>query len=70
MTIPGKFRAIALLAAVSSTLFAQRQQIVWSDREKPIMEQVRKLRSLPDDERVTATKRLAVEIRQLPGEPQ
>jgi len=49
-----------LLAAVASAVFAQ-------DREKPIMEQMRKLRSLPDDERAIVTKRLAVEIRQLPA---
>jgi peroxiredoxin len=69
MTISGTFRAIALLAAISSMLLAQRQQIVWTDREKPIVEQMRKLRSLSDDERVSTTKRLAVEIRQLPGSP-
>jgi len=60
---------ILLFAAVASTLLAQRPKIVWSDREKPIMEQMRKLRSLPDDERVSATKRLAVEIRELPAGP-
>jgi hypothetical protein len=35
--------------------------------EKPIVEQMRKLRGLPDDERAIATKRLAVRIRQLPA---
>jgi peroxiredoxin len=60
-----------LLAAVAflpgpSTLRAQKQKIVLSDQEKAIVEQIRKLRSLPDDERVTVTKRLAVEIHQLP----
>ncbi|HUE20233.1 MAG TPA: TlpA disulfide reductase family protein [Bryobacteraceae bacterium] len=56
---------IFLFAAVASTLLAQRPKIVWSDQEKPIMEQMRKLRDLPDDERVSATKRLALQIRQL-----
>src|ERR1039458_4594878 len=51
------------------TLRAQKEQIVWSDREKAIMEQMRKLRGLPDDERVSTTKRLAVQLRQLPAGP-
>ena len=58
---------ILLFAAVASTLLAQGHQAVLSDQEKPIMEQMRKLRGLPDDERVSVTKRLAVEIRQLPA---
>ncbi|MGH9665268.1 MAG: TlpA disulfide reductase family protein, partial [Bryobacteraceae bacterium] len=46
-------------------LGAQQNQIVWSDREKPIGEQVRHLRDLPDAKRALVTKELAVEIRQL-----
>jgi len=73
--IPVKFCAGAWLFAAAtflpgpSTLRAQKQQIVWSDSEKSIIEQMRKLRSLPDDERVSVTKRLAVEIRQQPPGP-
>jgi peroxiredoxin len=51
----------------SSTLHAQRSQIVWTDQEKPLMEQMRTLRGLPDDERVRATIRLAQQIRELPA---
>jgi len=58
--------AAAVFLSGPSALRAQKQQIVWSDSEKPIIEQLRKLRSLPDDERARVTKRLAVEIRQLP----
>jgi peroxiredoxin len=68
-SIRNKLRAVALLAAISPTLFAQRPQIVWSDREKPIVDQIRKLRSLPDAERAATTRRLALEIRQLPAGP-
>jgi peroxiredoxin len=46
---------------------AQNQQIVWSDQEKPIVEQLRRLRDLPDDERAKTTRQLAIQIRQLPG---
>lgn len=60
-------RIAFLLTAIASMLLAQGQPIVWSDREKPILEQMRKLRDLPDDERVNTTKRLAVQIRQLPA---
>jgi peroxiredoxin len=67
MSIRNKLRAVALLAAISPTLFAQRPQIVWSDREKPIVERLRKLRGLPDAERVATTRRMALEIRQLPA---
>src|SRR5579863_8980277 len=68
--IPRQVDVIALLlAALASPLLAQKPQIVWSDRENPIMEQMRNLRSLPDGERVIVTKRLAVEIRQLPPSP-
>jgi hypothetical protein len=65
------FYACLLAAAAflcgSSTLGAQGQKIVWSDREKPVLEQMRKLRGLPDDERVRTTIRLALQIRQLPA---
>jgi peroxiredoxin len=45
---------------------AQDKQIPWTDQEKPIVEQLHRLRSLPDDERSIATRRLALQIRQLP----
>lgn len=58
--------AAAVFLPGPPTLRAQPQKIVLTDQEKAIVEQMRKLRSLPDDERVKVTKRLAVEIRQLP----
>jgi peroxiredoxin len=48
-------------------LFAQQRQTVWSDREKPINDQLRTLRDVPDDARTAATKRLAIQIRELPA---
>lgn len=56
---------IALLAA--PVLRAQQHQIVWSEQEKPIFQQIRSLRSLPDDTRAHTTKQLALQIRQLPA---
>jgi thiol-disulfide isomerase/thioredoxin len=61
-----KLSSIALFFAAATILCAQRQQIVWSDAEKPIVQQLRGLRGMADAERVTTTKNLALQIRQLP----
>lgn len=42
---------------------------VWSDQEKPIVDQLHGLRALPDDVRARTTKALATQIRQLPVVP-
>jgi peroxiredoxin len=47
-------------------LRGQGQQVVWSNQEKPIADQIRGLRGLADDVRARTTKNLAIEIRQLP----
>jgi peroxiredoxin len=49
---------------------AQRQQIVWSEQEKPIVQQLLGLRRLPDEKRAQVTKDLALAIRHLPVTPQ
>ena len=41
--------------------------VVWTDEEKPLVEQVRGLRALSDDARTLETKRLALDIRRLPA---
>jgi peroxiredoxin len=61
-------RFFALLILVSLTAVAQNK-VVWSEQEKPIYEQVRKLRSLSDDARARANKDLALKIRALPATP-
>jgi peroxiredoxin len=63
------FSAATLFQSRPAALYAQEQKIVWSDREKPIAEHIRGLRALPDDVRAGATKKLALEIRQLPVTP-
>jgi peroxiredoxin len=59
----------AMVVLLSTTLFAQKQEIVWSDQEKPIVEQLHNIRNLPDDVRVHTTRGLALQIRQLPVVP-
>src|SRR6266853_4868759 len=61
--------AAGLLLSRPPSLHAQPQKIIWSNQEKPIADQIRSLRSLPDDVRARVTKNLAVEIRQLPVTP-
>jgi peroxiredoxin len=60
--------AVFLLHAQSPG--AQRQQIVWSEQEKPIVQQLLGLRKLPDQKRAQVTKDLALAIRHLPVTPQ
>ncbi|MGA9980456.1 MAG: TlpA disulfide reductase family protein [Candidatus Sulfotelmatobacter sp.] len=54
-----------VLLTVPLVVSAQ-EKTVWSDQEKPIVEQIRGLRKLPDDVRARTTKDLALQIRQLP----
>ena len=57
---------VACLLVAPSRLPAQHQQISWSEQEKPIVQALHGLRSLPDDARARATKQLALDIRALP----
>src|SRR6476661_10890671 len=63
---------LSLCAAGISLYFAaetrlQGQQIVWSNQEKPILEDIRTLRKLSEGNRIKTTKQLAIKIRQLPA---
>lgn len=49
-----------------SPISRAQDNIVWSDEEKPIVQQLHVLRSYPDDVRATTTKALALQIRHLP----
>ncbi|MGA2369901.1 MAG: TlpA disulfide reductase family protein [Candidatus Korobacteraceae bacterium] len=60
--------AIQVVVVASSPLQAQ-QQVNWSAQEKPIFDQIKTLRSLPDDARAHTTKDIALEIRALPATP-
>jgi peroxiredoxin len=61
--------AAGLLLSRPASMRAQEQKIIWSSQEKPIADQIGGLRALPDDVRGEATKKLAIEIRQLPVTP-
>jgi peroxiredoxin len=60
---------VAVLALLAAQILPAQQKIVWTAQEQPIVDQLRGLRKLPDDVRVGATKKLALEIRQLPVVP-
>ncbi len=61
--------AVGLALGGAQSAHAQKQEIVWSAQEKPIYDQIRTLRKLPDDVRATTTKQLALQIRELPATP-
>jgi peroxiredoxin len=61
--------AAGLLLSRPPYLRAQTHQVIWNKQEKPIADQIRGLRGLPDDVRARTTKNLAIEIRQLPVTP-
>jgi peroxiredoxin len=66
----GIFVAVpGLFLSDPAALRAQEQKIVWNNQEKPLADRIGGLRSLPDDVRGDATKKLAIEIRQLPVTP-
>ncbi len=61
--------ASALMFFLIPALFAQKQEIIWSEQGKPIVDQLHNIRNLPDDVRAGVTKNLALKIRQLPAVP-
>ncbi len=69
-----RHRALVRCLVGTSLLFltwflSAQEKTVWSDQEKPIVEQIRGLRKLDDSVRVQTTKNLAVQIRRLPVVP-
>src|SRR5215470_8666887 len=56
---------IAFVFSIAVLVSAQQKPLL-SKQEEAIQQQVRGLRSLPDDTRAVTTKQLATEIRQLP----
>lgn len=60
---------VEMLVVSSLSVWAQKQDVVWSAQEKPIADQIHGLRQLSDDVRASVTKRLALQIRQLPATP-
>jgi peroxiredoxin len=62
-------KSLAVLIMIASTLFAQAQKVVLSEREKTIAEQIKGLRAVPDAKRGEVTKQIALDIRALPASP-
>ena len=58
-----------LLLIMSAAAPAQQQEVVWTAQEKPIIDQIHTLRSLPDDVRGNVQRDLALKIRALPDSP-
>src|SRR3989454_2802460 len=48
---------------------ARSQEALWTKQEAAVRDQIRRLRSLPDDVRARTTKQLALDIRRLPAKP-
>jgi peroxiredoxin len=61
------FAAVVLFVPRSTIAGSQQQQIVWNEQEKPIVDKLKTLRKLPQQERAQTTKELALQIRQLPA---
>lgn len=65
--------SVASVFALSFLLIAAslpaQEKTVWSDQEKPIVDQIRGLRKLDDETRARTTKDLALQIRSLPLVP-
>src|SRR5205809_1105902 len=74
MTQPRSFmtaKAFPFLTALAFSVMAlsgiaNSQDAAWTKDETPIRDQIRSLRSLPDDVRAGTTKQLALDIRRLP----
>ena len=60
---------LALVLLASLIPMAAQQPANWTDQEKPIADQIKGLRALPDDVRAQTTKQLALQIRDLPATP-
>ena len=60
------FSASVLMLLTIFGSAAQGQDATWTKDEAPIRDQIKHLRSLPDDVRARTTKQLALDIRRLP----
>ncbi len=63
-----RFCALVIVALFVIPALAQNK-VTYTDQEKAIVEQVRELRQVPDDQRGAVTRKLAVEIRALSFSP-
>jgi len=61
--------AVTVLSLLATLSLAAQDKVVFSDREKPIADQLKGIRSLDDATRARVTKDLALQIRALPVDP-
>src|SRR3981189_2116003 len=61
------FVLVAMGVPLLELASAQKKEVVWSEDEKPLADQIHGLRALADDVRAKATKDLALKIRKLPA---
>lgn len=59
--------AISIAVLVCMSAAAQQQKVALTERERPIAEQIKGLRDLPDARRAGVTRQLALDIRALPA---
>ncbi|HUJ31908.1 MAG TPA: TlpA disulfide reductase family protein [Candidatus Acidoferrum sp.] len=62
--------AAAAVVLVSPATAVAQQTVNWTAQEKPIYDQIKTLRRLPDDVRARTTRQLALQIRELPATPE
>jgi peroxiredoxin len=58
---------LCLLLIATCGAIAQKQETLWTDPEKPVLQRIRTLRQVPDEKRAAATKEIAGIIRRLPA---
>lgn len=63
------YSLVLLILVTAAAAVAQQEEVVWTTQEKPIVDQIHTLRSLPDDVRGKVQHDLALKIRVLPGSP-
>ena len=63
------FSTVFIVLSLPTDACAQEPKIAWSAREKPVADEISRLRAMPDDVRAGSTKNLALEIRALPVTP-
>ena len=66
-SMKGRTLWVSCMTLCALALWAQQGKVVWTEQEQPINDTIRKLRSMGDEERAEATRRLALQIRRLPA---
>ena len=69
LSVIGTTVIVASLCMIAAPLHSQTQEVIWTDQEKPIANQIGHLRDLPDNVRARTTRQLAIQIRRLAAAP-